>query len=925
MELVRHVRLEHRKGGSDKVYEVDLADVGGGDYVVNFRYGRRGSSLREGTKTKQPVGLQAAEQIFEKLVASKLSKGYELVEEDAADEEVATEQASRPGESGRAGAILARLRRGRLSAGEEGRPITRAIWRAGEMRLSEAEPILLRLLDDAASEFEQYVVVWALGQLGGPATVAALEAGLDEDTLEPDAARIAPLALQMVLPEPERESRREEILSVLPEELRELARKGPAAELEQALTGWIAQDPGGRERILETLYLLDELAHVRQLVLAWAARAEFEPPTFRVIRHLFKAAEMRRDAELFGRIARRFYLEPARWKSKGWGTGAFGKEVDLERANQRFDRRYRRDTNTSVRVSRPDRWGSRGVSREQMAAEDTEYAWGEATREYMRHRIWRTLRRIGELGHGEDYVRMCVGVLIPWTDEDTESPFTRRYNRYDWRNRRWDRTEVHYGPWASRLVLHQIMHARSERIVRTPSRKVFKWRGGYTYTDGFEGVRLEAFPEYWDAYPQALLHLIDESRCEPVHDFAARILKEHDDFCDGLDEGAVEMLLRAPYASSSQLGWTLLKRRGGSVSLGLLVACTESPARPVRAWGMGQLEARAAELVEAPEAMARLIVHARPELQELIRQILHTHTPKPLVQRRLIAQVLGLLMGLDATEEQSTRRAQAAIEILSSEALEATLADVGDTLIEGLLDHPLEVLRELAGQALLRRPVEAVQARWIEQLLTSDREESRALGMRLFGRLGDEQLLERKELLVGLLVTDREDLRELAGPIVARLAQRHPDFAARVLGIIVDVLLVEESIEGVHDELADLIIERMHEVTCEHLGLERAWELLNEAPSTAGRAIGGVYMRDAAEAGQLTVRQMVRLGDAEVLAAREAAQRMMEESGAGARRGRRGRAHRRHALGGDAAVGVCVLRGSLHPHGVDTESAGESV
>src|SRR4051812_3888058 len=76
MRLLNQVRLEFREGTSDKVYEVDLCEVGPGQFVVNFRYGRRGSALRDGSKTPAPVSQAQAQQIFDSLVAEKRGKGY---------------------------------------------------------------------------------------------------------------------------------------------------------------------------------------------------------------------------------------------------------------------------------------------------------------------------------------------------------------------------------------------------------------------------------------------------------------------------------------------------------------------------------------------------------------------------------------------------------------------------------------------------------------------------------------------------------------------------------------------------------------------------------------------------------------------------------------------------------------------------------
>ncbi|MEX0774651.1 MAG: WGR domain-containing protein [Phycisphaeraceae bacterium] len=68
--------LYYREGSSDKVYQAHLKPQGAG-FVVNFTYGRRGSTMQSGTKTASgPVAYEAARKIFDKLVAEKTAKGY---------------------------------------------------------------------------------------------------------------------------------------------------------------------------------------------------------------------------------------------------------------------------------------------------------------------------------------------------------------------------------------------------------------------------------------------------------------------------------------------------------------------------------------------------------------------------------------------------------------------------------------------------------------------------------------------------------------------------------------------------------------------------------------------------------------------------------------------------------------------------------
>ncbi|MEQ1507715.1 MAG: hypothetical protein ABMB14_36135, partial [Myxococcota bacterium] len=69
MKRVRHVSLSLADGGtSDRVYEVDLCEVGPDRFVVNFRFGRRAGPLQEGTRTALPVGRAEADRVFDRLV-----------------------------------------------------------------------------------------------------------------------------------------------------------------------------------------------------------------------------------------------------------------------------------------------------------------------------------------------------------------------------------------------------------------------------------------------------------------------------------------------------------------------------------------------------------------------------------------------------------------------------------------------------------------------------------------------------------------------------------------------------------------------------------------------------------------------------------------------------------------------------------------
>jgi bifunctional non-homologous end joining protein LigD len=67
--------LYFRQGSSDKVYQARIEQQNGG-HVVNYAFGRRGTTLQTGSKTQAPVSYEEAKRIFDKLIQEKTAKGY---------------------------------------------------------------------------------------------------------------------------------------------------------------------------------------------------------------------------------------------------------------------------------------------------------------------------------------------------------------------------------------------------------------------------------------------------------------------------------------------------------------------------------------------------------------------------------------------------------------------------------------------------------------------------------------------------------------------------------------------------------------------------------------------------------------------------------------------------------------------------------
>lgn len=83
MSQEQQASLYFNSGNSNKEYHAQIVAKDDG-FIVTFQYGRIGTTLKTGVKTAKPVPYEKAQQVFEKLVKSKTSKGYSFGEEGVA-------------------------------------------------------------------------------------------------------------------------------------------------------------------------------------------------------------------------------------------------------------------------------------------------------------------------------------------------------------------------------------------------------------------------------------------------------------------------------------------------------------------------------------------------------------------------------------------------------------------------------------------------------------------------------------------------------------------------------------------------------------------------------------------------------------------------------------------------------------------------
>lgn len=853
MKLIAQKKLFFQDGGSDKVYEIDLCEVGAGRFVVNYRYGRRGSTLREGAETPSPVPQAEAQRVFDRLVASKLKKGYrELLSAvpPAHKPSPSPAQPSPRDASAHKDAVLRRLHlqaqaqvRAQPKSGKKAWPSPRAIWRAGEMALPEAVPLLLQLLLSSGSSVRDYSIAWALARCARalpadsphrPPTFSALGRLADDATGKPEVRHIAAEALRLLSDEKARAARVADLASRLPLELGPLARNGTPAAFQQALSSYLASPDAlshHRYDVLETLYLMDSPT-VRPALLDALRAAPLRPGAFRTLRRLLKAAELRRDGEVFGLLAYRVEKERPFYRKGRWRTYT-----------------------TSEGRSLP----SNDVPRERAAGR---LAFSEATRTYLRRRAWRALRRLGQLGD-PDYVNLAVGVLLPFSDADAGSP--RERSHYDYRSRKTGYTR--WDTFSSFWAFNHVLYGRSTRYRPQRNAKAFRCAPSYRPGGPEQPEREESFPNLWEARPAGLLHLLAESACTRVHLFATKALRDMPRLLSELDIDTVLMLLSRPFETTARLGFDLARERYQPAApdhtlVQAMAHCAYAPGREqARRW----IDEDRPHFLQDADLLASLCTGPHRDTRAFARDLLASSLlPAPRAQA-LIARLVATLL---ATSDEVLAADLAEILL---RAFAMPLRSLGVPVILDLLRHPLQKVQELGATVLLTHELPAAQLpdEALSLLLRSPFEPVRGIGARLLGQLPDLALLQRASLLASLSAHELPDLRAAVRPVLRRLAATYPEFAQRLGAALLLMLSHKESAEGVHAHLCRLLREDLA-AALESVPREAALALC-DAPSAPAQELAALLLHRHPEWADATgIAAIVHLASHEIKAIREA-------------------------------------------------------
>ena len=869
MQLIKQVSLWFQEGASDKVYEVDLCEVGAGKFVVNFRYGRRGATLKDGTKTTLPVTEAEALKIYNQLANSKKKEGYQEVSSYGGEttqpidfqnittpvEEVSanTTNTAAPPYSKLEKHVLDCLKEAAKPQGlgkDVKWSLSRIIWRVGELRLRSAVPTLISVIPQSQA-IQQYSIAWAMGRCGDTIAIPTLRQLAKAAASKDYVKRIALVSfLELVEGEELLKLHAELLGEILPawaKPISERDAEGFKVAFEKLANSF------DRYKHLEKLYLLSKhFNFVREPLINQLKTLPLKGDNyFKTVRHIYKIAELRDDFEFLALLAYRIETTKAFFNSRSYYAEVDGNYIQ----------------NVANEMKKPD----------------AKVGYSHLTRDYLRKRSWRILRTLGESNYYAQYTQLAVAHLLQFSDTDMTEARNKTNTQWHWneRTRNYDTTttEKRYKSSGHYLSFNKIMYGASERFELAKSSKAFTLKAD-KHEDKDTDSREEAFVRAWDNHPEAYLQLLKKSKCHPIHQFAIKGIRSNTDFLDSITIADLKEMLNAPYAETVDLCIELAQKRFNpqQPDMKLVLAFMDSLLPQARTLAQSWVNQNPTFYATKTSFIIAIFASTHEDNLVFLKNYLLQYPLSISDTKTVIEGVLTpFLDNYTAFDEQNVQhlaedtRLRWVIDTFMA-AFKTALSTINLDISRVLLQKPYPMLQTLGARIILNHttPAEQLPDGLIGSLVSSKVQTVREAGVQIFGKLPDATLCNSEETLKSFCLSPYPEIRTAIRPTIKRLADNKNTFGRHWVDTILPYFRMTEPYEGLYHDIYVLLTEPLG-AYLGHLSTETAMKFIQS--SIVPRQLLGLYLlENTVDAQTLTMRQITKLADHEIVALRGWAQ-----------------------------------------------------
>ncbi|WP_336689640.1 MULTISPECIES: WGR domain-containing protein [unclassified Chryseobacterium] len=911
MKIIKQTKLFFHEGKSDKVYEIDLCEVNPEAFIVNFRYGRRGAALKEGSKTPTFVSREKAENIFDQLEKEKRNKGYQ------SEIEVFVELPSLDALNVNSveGVILKRLEdatQGINSFKTEWKT-SRVIWKAAQMKINEAVPYILKLATKG-SEMQLYASVFAIRTLKITQASELLYSIARSSRHKKYIRNVTFDALLSISDASGLEKIVSELLDSLPSEIKDFIDQGNYDDLKQYYFEKFKKKEKTDELVY--LYLLSKAYPSLGILLEeliW--KIPFASPYFRNIRAIYKLARFRDDAQILGMLSYLFEKKSPMFKRTA--------SLDKEAWNQN---QYFYQIGTSVNV------------RKELSSEESRIAFSNFTKLYFQKNSFYYLKELGEQNKGREYLRFAVNALIQYTDDSylpaRKSPLS-HYGTYNWKERRYYYTvvespECYRSPLLTIILFGRDKNRKMDSNLEFYIKKEEFWSTEYYYQankinkveqensgtsetasddkqsgslhqiiNTFKNIfgsnkekqtpslkqeenvmksdenpaRLELYPEFWDEMPEAYIQLLMQAKMNLVMKFAYENVSVHSEYRNLLQKIDPEMMVSLLNKSSEypqKLALEVLSEKQeelkrNEIFVAKLLVCETEEARN---WAKTAIENNTGYFLASTDFMMHLIMNSRKESNEFINNLLQKASLSEERQKTLLGKVIIDLLSMENTD-QNNAIAESATKKLKITALD-NFSEISWEIVAQLLTSPLNNNRFLASEILLSKSkkysVTEIPVSIIELLLNNTNESIRQNGISLLAQYPKEEITKNWQELLTLLSSEYKEVVECIFSQNDRLDSQS-EAQMETFEMLFNLLMKEQRFENSHQ----LFREYLEKTASEYINkIPVKWILrLLFADSVKNQLFSFELLKKVEENSKFTLKQVIALANHEFLAVRQ--------------------------------------------------------
>jgi len=818
LKLVKQKILYFSEGKSDKVYEVDMCE-NEDLFVVNFRYGRRATNLREGTKTVFPVSYEEALQVFNKLIESKEKKGYS--ENGTIAKSIKTTVNSLREET-----ILKYLQQAFYKTYTRNWKVSRIILRAGNLNMISAANLISKFID-ATDQFEQYNAISVLASFKKTEYNNEILEVFKTSKFETIGGRIACAFLLKYGSEADKKVIKDEVSLLITE------------DVVNALPVYFINLDAKSASLLYYAYIFSfDNDVLRKKIAQLILKLPFQVNTFKSIRYIYRAAKITNDIHFFALLSKRVALSKPGYSSD------------------------------FVHVSH-NNWISVD---EEKQKKNPSIAFSKKTKSYFNSATYKTIYDLSQKDT-DIYIKYAAKILCSLSDkEDNVSEDIQYFYNYNQTTDSYENEQRCYPKYHDFPALMYILYGASERFHQQKNKWYFILE---ELNESKIAHREEVLPAIWNQKPNEVLEILVNGKSDAAIDFALRIVTEKVCFLDTISSEITVKLVSHYHLKVIAFISDVLEKKHADTQAeeAVLIGFLSSGNEKALQLGFRWLEKYQDNYFKNSDFIICLLLTNEVGVIAYLHQLYKVEIP---YNHKIDIQKLESLFIKNTVFTNDFLLA--VINLIGDTQFGVLLSGTSASKISEL-SNSSQITNKLFAINLAKHTTTGAYKIFKDSFyayITADDKLLRKSGIEILAHFPDDFLLKNKQEIVSFCFSEFKEVREAIQPSIERLVKLDCDFKKSLLHKLLQIFTEAEYYEGLHENSYQLLTTHFKD-SLTSLSEEQIFSFVLSKYEFA-QNLGTPLFERRIQLTALSMHQLVKLADSAIFSIRKKVQTYFEKN-----------------------------------------------